>query len=225
MSHGEGVGCLVCLVLNKMGHQVWPQLHIGSPVAANLVIVWGWKYGQYLKKSIYSQNVHPLLYVYRYHENSALILSEVNRWWKKHFHRESKEWGESSSGVITALHRPGHTLSFCSFSALSLQISTFHCSSAEATEVTLRLPRAKLYGSSLLSLLLYLIFRNCFNCRQLHKWIQVFSHIGEMCFTCVMVLRNRETVSDCPKLSTQLAANFSNSWYGCSIILNILENK
>lgn len=154
-----------------MGHQVRPQLHVGSPVAANLIIVWGWKYGQYLKKGIYSQNVYPLLYIH------ALILSEVNRWWNM-FHIESKEWGECSLGMGPALHRPGHMLGFCGFSALSQQIPTFHCRSAEAAEVTLRLQRAKLCGSSLLTLLLYLIFRNsCFKCRQWHKWIQLFSHL------------------------------------------------
>lgn len=86
LGHSESMGCLVGLVLNKMGDEVWPQLHVGSPVAANLIVVRGWKYGQHLtppKKETFTISTYILYNIHVYlwkQQNQSYRLTD----WKHH---------------------------------------------------------------------------------------------------------------------------------------------
>lgn len=122
------MGHLIRLVLNKMGNEVRSQLHIGSPVAANLIVVWGWKYGQHLtpKKERQLQLVHTssyYIYMYQWKQHNRSFL-ESRDCESTMFYVEKEERGSSWPGSLAGasslraalvLHGSGHMLGFCNF--------------------------------------------------------------------------------------------------------------
>lgn len=210
------MGHLIRLVLNKMGNEVRSQLHIGSPVAANLIVVWGWKYGQHLtpKKERQLQLVHTssyYIYMYQWKQHNRSFL-ESRDCESTMFYVEKEERGSSWPGSLAGasslraalvLHGSGHVLGFCNFT-VPLP-TTFRSplqwaeskAPVEVTEVTVNLLRAKLRCSSLVTPFRTSSSETAALRGQWYKWVQTFSQLPctRMCFACTRDAPNRAGAS------------------------------